>query len=129
VLRALFTAALPETRGPGLLVSSLVAVLAGYCVVREHFLWRHERHALDARHVHIRRGWLAPRLDIASRVKLQSVEIARGPIARRHGYADVKFGVAGGKLEMHGIPLEEAREIRAAVLESIASVDFSALPR
>jgi putative membrane protein len=77
----------------------------------------------------VRRGWLAPRIDIASRVKLQSVEIAQGPIAHRRGYADVKFGIAGGKLEMHGIPLEDARAIRAAVLESIASVDFSALPR
>jgi putative membrane protein len=129
VLIALFTAALPESRGPGLLVSAIIAILAGYSVVREHFLWRHDRYALDARHVHIRRGWLAPRLDIASRVKLQSVEIAQGPIARRHGYADVKFGVAGGKLEMHGVPLEQAREIRAAVLESIASEDFSPLPR
>ena len=58
-------------------------------------------------------GWLAPRLDIASRVKLQSVEIAQGPLGRRRGYADVKFGVAGGTLELHGVPLDEARAIRA----------------
>lgn len=129
VISALSIPALPGVRGWGLLVPVLLVMLAGFSVLREHFLWRHDRHALDGRHVHIRRGWLAPRLDIASRVKLQSIEIAQGPIARRHGYAGVKFGVAGGKLEMHGVPLEEARAIRAAVLESIASINFSALPR
>ncbi len=63
-----------------------------------------------------------------SRVKLQSVEIAQGPLARWRGYADIRFGVAGGTLEMHGVPLDEARAIRAAVLDSIAAVDFSRLP-
>jgi hypothetical protein len=29
---------------------------------------------------------------------------------------------------MHGVPLETARTIRAAVLDSIAAVDFSRLP-
>jgi putative membrane protein len=111
-----------------LLVSAGLVALAAFFAAREHFLWRHDRHAIDARHVHARRGWLAPRLDIASRVKLQSVEIAQGPLARRRGYADLKFGVAGGSLEITGIPLEDARAIRRAVLDSIGSVDFSHLP-
>ena len=129
VLSALLVPALPEARGFAALVPILLILLAGFFALREHFLWLHDRHALDSRHVYVRRGWLAPRLDVASRVKLQSVEIAQGPIARRRGYAGVRFGVAGGTLEMHGIPLADARAIRAAVLESIASVDFSELPR
>jgi putative membrane protein len=129
LLSALFIPALPAAPGVGALVPLALLALAGFFALRERFLWRYDRHAIDGRHIHVRRGWLAPRIDIASRVKLQSVEIAQGPIAHRRGYADVKFGIAGGKLEMHGIPLEDARAIRAAVLESIASVDFSALPR
>lgn len=129
VLSALFIPGLPQANGFGVLVPLLLLALAGFFALREHFLWRYDRHALDPRYIHVRRGWLAPRLDIASRLKLQSVEITQGPIARRHGYAEVRFGVAGGKLEMQGIPLDEARAIRAAVLQSIASVDFSALPR
>ena len=66
------------------------------------------------------------RLDIASRAT-ESVETRR-PLARRRGYANVKFGVAGGSLELHGVPLEQARAIRGAILDSIASVDFSRLP-
>jgi putative membrane protein len=95
---------------------------------RELFLSRHDRHAIDGERLYVRHGWLAPRLDIASRVKLQSVEIAQGPIARRRGYAVLKFGVAGGTLEMGGVPLHDARLIRDGVLHSIARVDFSRLP-
>src|SRR5690606_7808775 len=101
------------------------AAFGGFLAVRERYLWHHRRHAIDARQLFVREGWLAPHLAIASRVKLQSVEIAQGPLGRRHGYADVKFGIAGGKLEMHGVPLEGAKALRAAVLDSIAAVDFS----
>jgi putative membrane protein len=104
------------------------AALALGLLLRENFLWRHDRHALDDRELFARHGWLAPRLDIASRVKLQSVEIRQGPLARRRGYAHLMFGVAGGSLAMRGIPLEDARAIRRAVLDSIAAVDFSRLP-
>jgi putative membrane protein len=96
---------------------------------REWFLWHHRRHALDGPQLFVRHGWLAPRLDIASQVKIQSVELAQGPIARRRGYADLRFGLAGGTFEMHGVPLAEAREIRRAVADSAAAVDFSDLPR
>src|SRR5690606_31683289 len=102
----------------------LVAIVAG---ARGYYLWRHGRHAVDARHIYVRRGWLSPKLEIASRIKLQSVEIVRGPLARRRGYADVKLGVAGGTLELVGIPVEEAQQIRVAVLNSITSLDFSRL--
>jgi putative membrane protein len=110
-----------------LLGSAALIAMAAFFAVREHFLWRRDRHALDARQIYARHGWLAPRLDIASRIKLQSVEIAQGPLGRRRGYANLRFGVAGGTLEMHGIPLEEALTIRRAVLGSIAGVDFSQL--
>lgn len=112
-----------------LLVSAGLVLAGGFFALREWYLWRHRRHALDTQQVLVRDGWLAPRLGIASRVKLQSVEIVQGPWARQRGYADVKFGVAGGTLEMHGVPLAEAHSIRAAVLDSMAGVDFSRLPR
>jgi putative membrane protein len=114
--------------GLPVLAATGFAALGGFLTFREWFLWRHRRHAIDARQLFVREGWLAPRLDVASRVKLQSVEIAQGPIARHRGYANLRFGIAGGTLEMHGVPLASARAIRAAVLDSIAAVDFSRLP-
>ena len=90
-------------------------------------LWRFERHALDARQLYARRGWLAPKTDVTSRVKLQSVEIVQGPIARRRGYATLHLGLAGGTLAIEGLPIGRARELREAILESIAATDFSRL--
>ena len=105
------------------------AILACAFASRHYFLWRYERHALDERQVISRRGWLAPRLKIAARVKLHSVAMVQGPLARRRGYADLRFGLAGGSLRFDGLALEDARRLRSAVLESIAAVDFSNLPQ
>ena len=95
--------------------------------VGQYFRWRRARHAIDARQIYARQGWLAPSIDIANRVKLQSVEIAQGPLARRGNYATLRLGLAGGTLSFEAVPLSDARRIRAAVLDSIAGVDFSRL--
>jgi putative membrane protein len=118
----------PEAATSSLFGVAALAGLAALVALRERFLSRYDRHAIDRERIYVRRGWLAPRLDIASRVKLQSVEIAQGPIARRRGYASLVFGIAGGTLEIGGLPLTDARLIRDGVLHSIAGVDFSRLP-
>lgn len=107
----------------------LLIVFAGFEALRQHFLWRYERHAVDATQILTRRGWLVPRTTVANRVKLHSVQISQGPISRRRGYCHLVFGLAGGALSFNGLKLEEAEEMRAAVLDSIASVDFANLPR
>lgn len=109
----------------GLAIGLLAAIMA----LREFFLWHFDRHALDPAQVLSRRGWLAPRLQIASRAKLHSVEIAQGPLARWRGYCDLRFGMAGGRFSFDGLALADARKLRAAVLESISAVDFAKLPR
>jgi putative membrane protein len=106
-----------------------LGLLAAILVVREHYLWRHDRHAIDAEQVFVRRGWLSPRLELADRLKVQSVELAQGPLGRRRGYATLHFGIAGGTLAIGGLPLDRARQIARDVLDSAAAVDFSDLPR
>lgn len=96
-------------------------------VLRQALLWPRSRYAIDARQIYSRRGWLAPRIDVASQVKLQSVEITQGPLARRGGYATLHLGLAGGTLSLDALPVAEARGMRAAVLDSMAGVDFSRL--
>jgi putative membrane protein len=132
-----FAAALQLALGPVLpeeaggwypLIAAGLGAFGLLLAARELFLSRHDRHAIDGERIYLRRGWLAPRLDIASRIKLQSIEIAQGPLARRRGYAELRFGVAGGTLEIGGVPLADARLIRDGVLHSIAKVDFSRLP-
>ncbi|MBO6527253.1 PH domain-containing protein [Erythrobacter sp.] len=108
---------------------ALLPVLIGgtWMGLHEFLAWRWGWHALGERQLYTRRGWFAPDLSIASRHKLQSVEIVRNPLARLRGYADLRFGLAGGRLRIRGLPLAEARRIRDAVLSSMAEQDFSAV--
>ena len=107
---------------------ALIPLAIGFVLAaRQMFLWRFDFNAIDGTYFFLRRGWLAPRLDVASRVKLQSVEIARGPIAQRRGYATLRLGLAGGTLDFEGLPVERATELREAILASIARTDFSEL--
>ncbi|WP_370033782.1 PH domain-containing protein [Qipengyuania mesophila] len=91
----------------------------------EYLRWRWDLHAIGPSQLYVRHGWFAPSLAIAAREKLQSVEIVRNPLARLRGYADVHFGLAGGRLRMRGVALADAWRIREAVLESMAEQDFS----
>ena len=93
----------------------------------EALAWRFKRHALDDTQIMAVSGILSPRTQIATRLKLHSVEIAQGPIARWRGYATVHLGLAGGEFAIPGVPLERAREVRMKVLETIAATDFSRL--
>lgn len=95
-------------------------------------LWfnrRNYRDALDGGQVYVREGWWQQRLSIAPQVKVQTVEIAQGPISRRQGLASLNFGIAGGTLEMIALPLATANAIRDAVMETVAAVDYSAINR
>mgnify|MGYP003295884389 CR=1 FL=1 len=91
------------------------------------YAWEFRRHAVDDAQVYASHGFLSPTQEIATRLKLHSVEIAQGPIAQRRGYATVNLGLAGGHFAMHGVPIDEARSLRAAVLETIAATDYSRL--
>lgn len=107
---------------PFVIIPLSLAILAA---VANYYSWRFRRHALDARQVISVHGLLSPETQIASRVKLHSVEIAQGPIAQHRGYATVNLGLAGGSFTMHGVPIRHARALRAAVLDSISASDFS----
>lgn len=109
------------------LVAGALVVLAGISAILNVLAWRYQRHALDAAQIVSARGVLSPRSQFATRLKLHSVEIAQGPIARWRGYATVHLGQAGGVFAIPGVPLERAREVRRKVMETIAATDFSQL--
>lgn len=91
------------------------------------YAWEFRRHALDQTQIFATTGLLSPTSRIATRLKLHSVEIAQGPLARLRGYATLHLGLAGGTFAIPGVPLEEARALRASILETIAATDFSRL--
>ena len=104
-----------------------ILVVASITVLANVLAWRYQRHALDETQIMASRGVLSPRSQIATRLKLHSVEISQGPIARLRGYATLHLGQAGGTFSIPGVPVARAREVRRKVLETIASTDFSQL--
>ncbi|MBB3034476.1 PH domain-containing protein [Alteriqipengyuania lutimaris] len=113
----------------GWLVVLGLVVLSAFAAFRQIFLWHVERHALSPSHLYKRSGWLAPGFAIADRVKLQSVEISRGPLGRLFGYVTVNLGLAGGSYALPGITRAKAEDLRAALLASMVETDFSRLVR
>lgn len=89
--------------------------------------WRQYRFGLDDHQLYLKRGWWRQQMTIAPQLKVQSVEIAQGPLARRQGLASLRFGIAGGTMEMVALPLATAVAMRDAVMEKVAAVDYSAL--
>lgn len=116
--------------GAGLYLFALIPLAIGAVLAAGDWIaWRNTLHTLDAAQILSRRGWLAPHLAIAPRVKLQSVDFRQSPLGRWHGYGTLHLGLAGGTFEIPGVPVERARAVRDAVLASIAEADFSELNR
>jgi putative membrane protein len=101
--------------------------LAMVMVAANLYAWEFRRHALDEGQIVATAGLLSPTSRIANRIKLHSVEIAQGPLARRRGYATVHLGLAGGIFAIQGVPLDEAHRLRAQVMQTIARTDYSRL--
>jgi putative membrane protein len=104
----------------------LVPVFVGFLWWLE---WRKYGDRIDDSQIYVREGWWQQRLTIAPQVKVQTMEIAQGPISRRQGLASLNFGIAGGTLEMVALPLATAHAIRDAVIKRVAAVDYSAINR
>jgi len=102
-------------------------VLAAVAAAVNLYGWQFHRHALDARQIFSTRGYLSPSTQIASRAKLHSVELRQGPIAQRRGYATLNLGLAGGTFSAPGIPIDRARELRRAILDSISAKELAEL--
>ena len=111
------------------LALAIPLVLAAFSALAALYSWHIQRHAIDAEQVMSTKGIFAPKSQIATRLKLHSVEISQGPIARRRGYATLHLGQAGGEFHISGVPIERARDVRREVLKTIAATDFSQLER
>lgn len=109
------------------LAIAIPLALAAFSALAALYSWHIQRHAIDADQVMSTKGIFAPKSQIATRLKLHSVEISQGPIARRRGYATLHLGQAGGEFHISGLPIERAREVRREVLNTIAATDFSQL--
>jgi putative membrane protein len=104
---------------PGILMVIIAPIL--------FFLWRNTLYAIDADQLFVRRGWWREQITIAPQVKIQTVEVSQGPVARLCGLASVQLGLAGGSLEIIALRLETAKAIQAQIIGEIVKVDYSGL--
>lgn len=85
-----------------------------------YFSWFHHRFALYDGQLYVHRGFWKQRLTILPLPKIQSVDIAVGPITRMFGHAKMVLGVAGGSgiapLNIYGLEYDQAIELRARLL-------------
>lgn len=109
--------------------SLLLLLIPAAMLVVAAFEWRVYRYADDGVQLYVRRGWWRQQLTVMPQVRVQSVEIAQSPLARLAGLVSLRFGVAGGKLEMIALPRETAEAVRDRVLAIAAPVDFSEINR
>lgn len=91
--------------------------------------WRKFRFGDDGIRIFVHQGWWRQRLTILPLVRVQSIAIAQGPLARLSGLVSLHFGIAGGTLELVAIPRDTAVDIRERVMAIVAPVDFSELNR
>lgn len=131
ILPVIFTAmaAITVFTGASLARASLLLLLVPLMLAVVAFEWRSYRHGADISQLYARRGWWHQRLTIVPQVRVQSVEIAQSPLARLTGLVALRFGIAGGRLEMVALPREAAEAIRDRVLAIAAPVDFSQINR
>lgn len=108
-------------------VATILVGLAVFSAGAALYSWEFKQHALDREQILSRSGLMSPQTHIATRLKLHSVEIAQGPIAKWRGYATLHLGQAGGTFAIPGVPIERAREVRRQVMSTIAATDFSQL--
>lgn len=129
VLPAMITGPIVAYNAPewAWLVVTILLVLAAVSAAAALYAWQFKRHALDARQIMSRSGLLSPQTQISTRLKLHSIEIAQGPIARKRGYATLHLGLAGGVFQIPGVPIDRARAVRREAMTTIAATDFSQL--
>lgn len=93
--------------------------------------WRYHFHAIDDQQIFVKSGFWNQKMTILPMAKIQSVDIAQGPISQMMQVADVRFGIAGGSglstLTIHNVPLATAHHIRLACVNAAKDIDFSAL--
>lgn len=114
-----------------LTILSWVWLVAVFPILFGFMAWRYHFHAMDDKQIYVKSGFWNQKLTILPMVKVQSVDLAQGPLSQYLNVADVKFGIAGGSgltvLTIHNVPLDTARDIRRNCIEAAKNIDFSDL--
>ncbi len=114
-----------------LTILSWVWLVAVFPILFGFIAWRYHFHAMDDKQIYVKSGFWNQKMTILPMVKVQTVDLAQGPLSQYLNVADVKFGIAGGSgltvLTIHNVPIDTARDIRRNCIEAAKNIDFSDL--
>jgi putative membrane protein len=79
---------------------------------------RHQGWWMDDRFLVSRTGWFVRRTRIVSLERLQSVDVAQGPLARRWDLARLRVRVAGNGVELPVLSWEDALDLEVALVRA-----------
>lgn len=101
---------------PGWLIGLLgggTFVLGAWRVWVQQRLWRAWGYAETPDELFVRRGLLVRRTVVVPYGRMQTVDLAQGPLERRFGLARVRLVTAsmGATAQIEGLPLDAAREL------------------
>ncbi len=102
------------SRAPHLVTAGIfVALAALYLVVMPQWRYRVHRWETTPTAVYTQTGWLSQERRIAPVGRIQTVDMARGPVSQLFGLATVTVTTASahGPLRIHGLDLDVARRV------------------
>jgi putative membrane protein len=123
IVGAIMTAAMLLTNiGQYALLMALIPIIHAVMLYAD---WRNNRYAYDGTQLFVGSGWWNQEMGIASYVKIQSADVAQGPLNRLRYLANLNLGIAGGSMSVIALPIAQAREMQRAIIDTAARVDYS----
>jgi membrane protein YdbS with pleckstrin-like domain len=121
------TALLDETRFAGALPAAAAAIALSILAAAPNRIYRRLRYRLSERLLQVVRGWLFHRDTVVPLVRVQHLDVVRGPLDKMFGTASLVVHTAGTHnsiVTLPGLSPERATEMRDAIREHVRT-DFA----
>ena len=118
---------LDETRFAGALPAAIAAIGLSTLAAAPNRIYRRLRYQLSERLLQVVRGWLFHRDTIVPLVRVQHLDVVRGPLDKMFGTASLVVHTAGTHnsiVTLPGLAPERATEMRDAIREHVRT-DFA----
>lgn len=117
---------LPENvQAPLVIITFIVATLGGFATLYGILADPHKQYALREQDVTYRSGLIFKKMVTQPILRIQHVELKRGPVDRKIGLAKLQVFSAGGAMhtfEIPGLAVETAEKIRQFILDHKDSI-------
>jgi membrane protein YdbS with pleckstrin-like domain len=104
------------------LILGLLIVIAVYFILGPQIFFMRYRYRIDDEKAEIRRGVLVITHTLVPIERIHQVQVAKGPINRMFGLADVNITTAGGTAVLEYLDIETAESVASKLNECVVSL-------